>query len=417
MIDLVKNKVSLLISALGFWLLAAPMTFGYQCSKMSISDPVTGVLLIIIGLCAYKTGKKFFYFSAIAVGFWLQLAPLFLWAPEGASYLNDTLVGLLVIILAFMLPGMTGNDKEEGAENPPGWSFNPSEWGPRVITVTLAMVCWFLARYLAAYQLKYIDHIYDPFFGDGTVKVITSSLAQGFPVSDAGLGALVYSLEFILGWLGSSRRWRTMPWLAAVFGLMVVPAGITSILLIVSQPVLVGAWCGICLMIAVCMLIMVLLTIPEMVAVFQLLFRARRQGKFWHVFWKGDAEAAYALPAAPIDRKGFSRFGFTCPWNLVLSIFLGIWIMCAPTTLGLLHPAADSNYIAGPLVIAFSIISMSEPARTLRFVNFLLGVFLVTAPFWLEGFSVAGRMDNFIVGAIIALLSLRKGKIHERYGK
>lgn len=418
MIDKVKYKVALLLSALGFWLVVAPMTFGYKESKMWMSDPISGLILMAIGFLAYKTGKKVFCLLAVVLGFWLQLAPLVFWAPDGISYLNDTLCGLLVIVLAFSFPGMMGSDREEGGETPEGWSFNPSDWSPRLITVSLAMVCWFLSRYMSAYQLGYIDHVYDPFFGDGTTKVITSSVAHMCPVSDAGLGALVYSLEFILGWMGSNRRWRTMPWLAGVFSLMVVPAGVTSILLIVSQPVLVGAWCGLCLVTAACMLVMVLLTIPEMIAVFQLLHQAKKTGKgFWKVFWKGDPTASFAKKAEPIARKGFSEFGFTCPWNLVASILLGIWLMCAPTILGLAHPAADSNYIVGPLVVTFSIIAMSEVTRALRFVNIVLAIALFTAPYWLLGFSSLGTINNHIVGALIVLLSLRKGKILEQYGK
>lgn len=418
MIDKVKYKVALLFSALGFWLLVSPVTFGYKDSKMWMSDPISGLILIAIGFFAYATEKRVFCLAAIVMGFWLQLAPLVFWAPDAISYLNDTLVGVLTIVLAFSLLGVRGSDKEEGSETPEGWSFNPSDWGPRIVTVSLALVCWFLARYMSAYQLGYIDYVYDPFFGDGTTKVITSSVARMCPVSDAGLGALVYSLEFVLGWMGGNRRWRTMPWLAGIFGLMVVPAGVTSILLIISQPVLVGAWCGICLMTAVCMLVMVLLTIPEMVAVFQLLYQAKKTGKgFWRVFWKGDPAAILAKKAQPIARKGFSEFGFTCPWNLLLSIPLGVWLMFAPSVLGLLHPASDSNYIVGPLLVTFSIISMSETARSLRFVNFLLALFLFSAPFWVAGFSSSGMTNNLIVGAIVALLSLRKGKILEQYGK
>jgi len=216
--------------------------------------------------------------------------------------------------------------------------------------------------------------------------------------------------------MGSSRRWRTMPWLAGVFTLMVVPAGMTSIVLIVLQPVLVGAWCGICLMIAACMLVMVLLTIPEMVAVFQVLRAAHREGRgFWKVFWGGDSLVGCDMPAASHGREGFSRFGFTCPWNLVVSIFLGIWMMCAPAILGDMHPASDSNYIAGPLLVAFSVISMSEPARYLRFINTILGVFLIVAPYVLSGFSVHGIWNNLIVGALAILLSFRSGDIQGKY--
>lgn len=416
--ELIKNKVSLFLSALGVWLLAAPTMFGDKGSKMCLNDIISGALLFFLGLLIYKTKKKVFCYAAALLGVWLQLAPLFFWAKDSGAYLNDTLVGIFVIVLAFLIPGMTAEEQEEGTENPAGWSFNPSAFAPRVITVFLAMICWFLARYLAAYQLGYIDHIFDPFFGNGTTLVITSSLAQGFPVSDAGLGAFAYSMEFVLGVIGGSRRWRSMPWLSVVFGLLVVPAGMVSILLIVSQPVIVGAWCGLCLMIASCMLVMIVMTAPEVFAALQLLYQTKKAGRpFWKTFWKGSASAALSLPAAPIARKGFSELGFTCPWNLILSACLGIWLMCAPTILGIMHPAADSNYIAGPLIVAFSIISMSEVIRGLRFVNLFFGLLLISAPFWMEGFSSAGIASNLIIGVCIALLSFRKGMIRERYGK
>jgi len=411
-----KNKLSLLIAALGLWLLAAPITFGYKASAMTCSDHISGALLIFIGLFCYKMGTRFWAIASLSMGFWLQLAPLFFWAPEPASYINDTAVGILVLILSFALPAISGQDRGEGNEYPQGWSFNPSEMGPRVVTTGLAMVCWFLARYLAAYQLGYITYVEDPFFGDGSMKVISSTVAGQFPISDAGLGAVVYSLEFVLGWVGGRRRWCTMPWLAGIFGLMVVPAGITSILLIVSQPVLVGAWCGICLLIAACMLIMVLLTLPEMTAVLQLLYKAKKRGMFWRTFWKGAPEAAVLDPVPVASNRGFSRFGFTCPWNLVALIGVGAWLMCAPTTLGIAHPAADSNYVVGPLLIAFSLISMAETARFLRFANMFLALFLFVSLYLFSGFSSLGAINTAVMGVLIALLSYRKGKIIQKYG-
>lgn len=411
-----KNKLSLLIAALGLWLMAAPVTFGYKASAMICSDHISGLLLIFVGLACYKIGTRFWSIASLCMGFWLQLAPLVFWAPEPTSYVNDTAVGVLVLILSFALPSISGQDRGDGNEYPKGWSFNPSELGPRVVTTGLAMVCWFLARYLAAYQLGYITYIEDPFFGDGSMKVITSTVAGQFPISDAGLGALVYSLEFVLGWVGGRRRWCTMPWLAGIFGLMVVPAGITSILLIVSQPVLVGAWCGICLMIAACMLVMVLLTLPEMAAVLQLLYRAKKEGRFWNVFWKGAPEVAVLHPVEVSSKGGFSRFGFTCPWNLIALIAVGAWLMCAPTTLGIAHPAADSNYVVGPLLIAFSLISMAETARFLRFANMLLALFLICSVYFFPGFSSLGMSNTIIMGVLIILLSFRKGRIVQKYG-
>ena len=90
--------------------------------------------------------------------------------------------------------------------------------------------------------------------------------------------------------------------------------------------------------------------------------------------------------------------------------------MCSPSVLGVLHPAADSDYITGPLLIAISIISMSEPVRAFRFLNIVLGLVLVVSPFFLVGFSERGAINNLLFGVIVIALSFRRGKIRERYG-
>ena len=396
--------------------------FGYADSKMAVSDMITGIVLALAGIGSYKTNRKIFFLLAALLGIWLQLSPLFFWAKEAAAYTNATFTGIIVILLAFQVHSMTGEELDEVDEIPPGWSFNPSAWKPRVVTVGLALVSWFLARYLTAYQLGYIDQIHDPFTGEGTIKVITSSVARFFPVPDAGLGAFGYTLDFLLGIIGSSRRWRTMPWLSVFFGLMVVPAGFISVVLIILQPLLVGAWCGICLTIASCMLVMILLTLPEMAAVIQLLSWVRKTNRdFWGIFWNGISKVELSKYPGKVmtakRRRGFSELGFTCPWNLVLSILIGGWLMLSPGVLGINQPAADVDYIVGPLLITFSIISMSEVTRHLRFANIALGFTLLVTPVWAEGFSFIGAVNDVFFGVLVMVLSLRKGLILEHCGK
>ena len=207
-----------------------------------------------------------------------------------------------------------------------------------------------------------------------------------------------------------------MPWVSIFFGLMVIPAGMISILLIVLQPLLVGAWCGICLLIAVCMLVMVLLTIPEMAATVQLLLKSKKNHCFWLVFWHGSSGFA-ELPLEPIQRTCTSELGFTVPWNLLLTALLGVWLMCAPSIFGDLHSASDSNYVAGPLLVAISVISFSEIVRRLRFVNLAIAIGLICASFLLPGYTTYGFINTLVVGVFISLLSIPKGKMHERCGK
>lgn len=41
-----------------------------------------------------------------------------------------------------------------------------------------------------------------------------------------------------------------MPWMVVMFGIFVVPLGIVSIVLVMLQPIGVGAWCALCLIAA-----------------------------------------------------------------------------------------------------------------------------------------------------------------------
>ena len=67
-----------------------------------------------------------------------------------------------------LVPGMPGMSMMEGAEVPPGWTYNPSSWVQRAPSIALAFIGYFMARYLASYQLGHITDVWDPIFGDGT---------------------------------------------------------------------------------------------------------------------------------------------------------------------------------------------------------------------------------------------------------
>src|SRR5690606_2823066 len=113
---------------------------------------------------------------------------------------------------------------------------------------------------------------------EGTRKVLDSAMSHAWPISDGGLGALAYTFEFLMGWMGSPSRWRTMPWMVAFFGILVIPLGLTHIFLVISQPVTVGAWCTMCLLAAVIMLPMIPLEVDEVFAMIQHLREAKKRG-------------------------------------------------------------------------------------------------------------------------------------------
>ena len=118
-----------------------------------------------------------------------------------------------------------------------------------------------------------------PISATGTERIITSDVSKAWPVPDAGLGAVTYVLEILTGIIGGRDRWRTMPWLVVLFGVMIVPLGAVSIFFIIIQPILIGTWCTLCLFAAAAMLIQIPYSVDELIATGQFLAERRRKGK------------------------------------------------------------------------------------------------------------------------------------------
>lgn len=178
--------------------------------------------------------------------------------------------------------------REEGV--PPGWSYNPATWGQRLPIVALAIVGFGIATYLALFQLHVVSDVWDPFFGNGSRKILTSKTSKILPIPDAALGALGYLLDAVTGAVGGTRRWRTMPWIVIVFGMAVGPLGFISILLVVLQPVMYDAWCTLCLCSAAISVVMIGPAMDEMLASLQYMKRAKESGvSTWKAFWGYDS--------------------------------------------------------------------------------------------------------------------------------
>ena len=109
---------------------------------------------------------------------------------------------------------------------------------------------------------------------------------------DAGIGAVTYLLEIVTGLVGSSRRWRTIPWMVILFGLMIVPLGIVSITFIIIQPIIIGTWCTLCLIAASAMVIQIPYSLDELIATGQFLTRRGREKSFLRAFIFGTPTRA-----------------------------------------------------------------------------------------------------------------------------
>lgn len=173
-----------------------------------------------------------------------------------------------------------------GAAVPPGWSYNPSAWSDRIPIALAALVGFGIATYLTLFQLKVIGSVWEPFFGDGSRTILTSGVSRALPIPDAALGATGYLLDAVAGMTGGRQRWRTMPWIVVLFGLAVGPLGAVSVMLVVFQPVLYGAWCSLCLASAAISLLMIGPAMDELLASLQELRRVQRRGEsVWRAFW------------------------------------------------------------------------------------------------------------------------------------
>jgi len=411
---------------LGAWLITSPSVFSYDSQSMVLNDTICGFLICLFSLLSFDPFRLWAPWGAAITGLWLNVAPLIFWATEPAIYHNDTIIGIFVIAFALIAPGIPGIKlyEEDGPYVPPGWSYNPSSWLQRAPIITLGWIGFFAARYLAGYQLGYFNTAWDPFFDKGTENVLNSDVSKAWPVSDAGLGAFSYMLDAIMGYIGGENRWRTMPWAVIFFGVLIIPLGAISITLIILQPLAVGSWCSICLFTAIVMLMMIPCAFDEIFASLQFLKSSKKEGKsLWRSFWLGGTTSEktiefkshdFTMPVSNTIREIFSDFSI--PRNLILSSFLGVWIIFSPFIFGYKNSIADSDHLVGALVVTFSVIAMGEIVRYIRFVNILLGLWIILAPFLLEGSTKAIIFNALVCGILLILLSFRKGKIMSRYG-
>ncbi len=405
---------------LGAWLMTSPVSLGYEDQGQEYSDIVSGALIIIFATITLVWRPAWAPWANSLVGVWLLFAPL-VFASSAVAYANDTLSGALVITFVLLMPGMPGMRMLPGPDVPPGWSYNPSTWPQRAPIIFLAFFGFALSRYMAAFQLGYIDSAWDPLFGDGTEQVLSSDVSEGFPISDAGVGAVAYMIEGLMAFMGDKQRWRTMPWMVMFFGILVVPLGIVSVTLIVLQPVAVGSWCTPCLLTGLAMLIMIAFTLDEVVAMGDFLVKARRAGEsLWNAFWLGGTLPSDTRDERPVHPDVVTPqamvWGVALPWTLLVSAGLGIWLMASPSIFGSDGSVADSAHVIGALVVAVAIISWADVGRALRFINVLFGAWFIVAPWLLNGSTTGSAINDVVLGAVLIVLSLPRGPVGERYG-
>lgn len=419
--------------ALGVWLVTQPPMIGVTEPGLARSEVVLGAALILFATLSLSWRFGWARWVCAAIGALVMAAPFVFWTVNPAAYLSDTLVGTLVFGFAICTRPEVGPSPlaaTSGPATPPGWSYNPSSWTQRLPIILLALVGLQIARYLAAYQLGHVDGVWEPFFAgsptdprNGTEEIITSHVSEAWPVSDAAFGGYTYVLEILTGIVGSRARWRTMPWLVVLFGLMIAPLGITSIFFIIIQPIAIGTWSTLALVGAAAMLLQIPYSLDELLATLQFLRRRVRTGRSWlRIFLFGDTDSDKAhgdedeFDARPgaVLREMWTG-GVSLPWNLAAAVAIGLWLMFTRLTLGTQDGMADADHLIGALVLTIVSLAAAEVARPLRYLLVPLGLALFATPF-LNDASTAATVAGIACGVALIVLSLRRGPITQRYG-
>ena len=418
---------------LGFWLMLQPPLVGVDDPLLARTEVLLGAGTILFATLSLSWKMRWARWITAGIGALVMAAPFVLWTDNNAAFLSDTLVGGLIFAFAIGSRPEVGPSPlaaTSGPDIPPGWDYNPSTWTQRLPIIALAVLGLEVSRYLAAYQLGLIDGVWEPFFmgsapdpQNGTEEIITSSVSEAWPVPDAAVGGYTYALEILTGIVGSRARWRTMPWLVVLFGLMIVPLGVVSISFIIIQPIVIGTWSTLTLVAAAAMLIQIPYSVDELLATLQFVRRRVNAGKSWlRVFLFGDTDKhGDQRPAREFDRgpgeilADMWSGGVNLPWNLTLAGLVGIWLLFTRVSLGAEPPMAHADHLIGALALTVISLAAAEVTRALRFLLIPLGAALFVTPF-LFGAGTEQIIASFVAGGLLIALSLRRGRIRCRYG-
>ncbi len=170
---------------------------------------------------------------------------------------------------------------------PPGWSYNPSCFTERLPVLLIALLACGIAVYLTLYQVHVVDTIWEPFFGNGSTRILReSAIARYAPIPDASLGAFGYFVEVLTDGIGGDDRWRRRPWVVLLLGLTATGLAFAGVILVISQWVFFGAYCTLCMAAATCSVLMVGAVMDEVLATLQYLKRTADQGQsVWRALW------------------------------------------------------------------------------------------------------------------------------------
>jgi hypothetical protein len=98
-------------------------------------------------------------------------------------------------------------------------------------------------------------------------------------------------------------------------------------------------------------------------------------------------------------------------WARLHNILIGIWLMASP---GIFPDSYGphvyvNNRVLGPIVIALALTALHEALRGLRWVNLVIGCWLLLAP-WVLGYNELPTVNGMITGVLLIGASLVRGR-------
>lgn len=124
---------------------------------------------------------------------------------------------------------------------------NPSRASKRVAIGAIALLGAGIAARLTLFQLGLSAPPWEPFFGNGTRRVLTSAFSRALPFPDSALGLFAYLAEIFALSVGGSARWRSRPLAVYAYTAIAFGMALGSAALVVLQIAFVHAFCTLCL--------------------------------------------------------------------------------------------------------------------------------------------------------------------------
>lgn len=100
-------------------------------------------------------------------------------------------------------------------------------------------------------------------------------------------------------------------------------------------------------------------------------------------------------------------------WFRIPALVAGLWLLAAPTVLEYSGVWRTNDTIVGALAASVALIAMSEVMRPMRWINVVLGAWLLVAP---AVIVIAAAGHRMLAGLMLLSTSLVRGRVHSNFG-